>query len=277
MFTKLLFRNKFCKLAYFLRASRPPPVGWWSGEKWPASLVNQESGGPPHCLLLSRTALQSSAHDRSRLWEGLTPRCLLWQAVNRMCSHDGSGSTPDRGHTWSTNNHIPSKPRVLLCVRRPHATALDGRGRSWLTALRQLSSKGVKEAPKKTHANNNNTHVTLRGRGDASRAHSGFFSFFLSLFLFKCSTQFHTLNLLLLQIVFLYVHTCTIYTLKWLYSWPWDQVSTRALKGSSKRESDSSERTDLTVKASQLEDISPTQKTCVTKRGLRTIVRTYVL
>lgn len=51
---------------------------------------------PPHCLLLSSMALQSSDQERSRLWVGLTERCLLWQAVNRMCSHVGSASTPDR-------------------------------------------------------------------------------------------------------------------------------------------------------------------------------------
>lgn len=55
--------------------------------------------GAPHCLLLSRTARQSSDHDRSLLWEGLVGRCLLWQAVNRMCSHDGLASTPDENTT----------------------------------------------------------------------------------------------------------------------------------------------------------------------------------
>ncbi len=55
------------------------------------------SDGVPHCLLLSRIALQSSDQDRSRLWEGPTERCLLWQAVNRTCSHAGLGSTPDQG------------------------------------------------------------------------------------------------------------------------------------------------------------------------------------
>lgn len=48
-----------------------------------------------HCLLLSRMALQSSDQDCNRLWGGLVVMCLLWQAVNRMCSHAGLGSTPD--------------------------------------------------------------------------------------------------------------------------------------------------------------------------------------
>lgn len=75
-------------------------VLWW---RPPETSTNQKSrplgllcGGVPHHLLLSRMALQSSDQETSRLWEGLTDRCLLWQAVNRMCSHVGLGSTPNQ-------------------------------------------------------------------------------------------------------------------------------------------------------------------------------------
>lgn len=47
-----------------------------------------------YCLLLSRMALQSWDQDNRRRWVGLRCRCLLWQAVNRMCSQVGLGSTP---------------------------------------------------------------------------------------------------------------------------------------------------------------------------------------
>lgn len=72
-----------------LRASAPTGV---------VSMFGLAGEGAPHCLLLSRIALQSSDQDRRRLWEGLEERCLLWQAVNRMCSQVGLGSTPD----WET-------------------------------------------------------------------------------------------------------------------------------------------------------------------------------
>lgn len=52
--------------------------------------------GALYWRLLSRMALQSSDQDRRRLWEEPTGRCLLWQAVNRMCSHVGLGSTPNQ-------------------------------------------------------------------------------------------------------------------------------------------------------------------------------------
>lgn len=58
-------------------------------------------GGPFHCLLLSRIALQLSDQDWSRLWGGLVEMCLLWQAVNRMCSHAGLDSTPDWETQWA--------------------------------------------------------------------------------------------------------------------------------------------------------------------------------
>lgn len=57
--------------------------------------------GPFHCLLLSRIALQLSDQDWSRLWGGLVEMCLLWQAVNRMCSHAGLASTPDWETQWA--------------------------------------------------------------------------------------------------------------------------------------------------------------------------------
>lgn len=50
------------------------------------------------CRLLSRMPLQSSSQDSRRRCDQLLPRCVLWQAVNRMCSHDGLSSTPG----WDT-------------------------------------------------------------------------------------------------------------------------------------------------------------------------------
>ena len=67
----------------------------------------------PHCLLLSRMALQSSDQDRSRLWDGLVGWCLLWQAVNRMCSHVGLGSTPDQ-EVWRQKTLRKRQPHVSL-------------------------------------------------------------------------------------------------------------------------------------------------------------------
>lgn len=68
---------------------------------------------PPrrHCLLLSRMALQSSAQDCSRLCCGLVATCLLWQAVNSMCSHAGLGSTPD----WEKSQKELRKRRPRIC------------------------------------------------------------------------------------------------------------------------------------------------------------------
>lgn len=45
-------------------------------------------------LLPSRMPLQSSAQESRRRWLELGSMCLLWQAVNRMCSQLGLGSTP---------------------------------------------------------------------------------------------------------------------------------------------------------------------------------------
>lgn len=64
-----------------------------------------------HCLLLSRMALQLSAQDCSRLCCGLVSTCLLWQAVNRMCSHAGLGSTPD----WEKAQKALRKRRPRTC------------------------------------------------------------------------------------------------------------------------------------------------------------------
>lgn len=70
--------------------------------KWMGWLV--KGRGPHHCRLLFSIALQSSDQESSRLWDGLPVRCLLWQAVNRMCSQVGLASTPDqdRNMTWAT-------------------------------------------------------------------------------------------------------------------------------------------------------------------------------
>lgn len=52
------------------------------------------AAGLGRCRLLSRMPLQSSSQDSRRRCDQLLPRCVLWQAVNRMCSHDGLSSTP---------------------------------------------------------------------------------------------------------------------------------------------------------------------------------------
>lgn len=87
---------------------RPP--SWWRfrcGRTW------------CHCLLLSRMALQSSDQDCSRLCGGLVATCLLWQAVNRMCSHAGLGSTPD----WVIGRKMEHKTQKGSYASDDHAHA----------------------------------------------------------------------------------------------------------------------------------------------------------
>lgn len=74
--------------------------------------------GVPHCLLLSRMDLQSSDQDVRHLWEGLMGRCLLWQAVNKMCSHVGLGSTPD--HETQLHRHYITNIHNVLVQQLSH-------------------------------------------------------------------------------------------------------------------------------------------------------------
>lgn len=91
--------------------------------------------GPHHCRLLFSIALQSSDQESSRLWEGLTVRCLLWQAVNRMCSQVGLASTPDQDRNvtsatiWMTHEwreHANCGLRHLhICIRDPNIATMQ--------------------------------------------------------------------------------------------------------------------------------------------------------
>lgn len=171
----------------------PTDWGHWENAEWTPNLVllvplqvrsDRHLRPPSHCLLLSRMTLQSSDQDCSRLCGGLVATCLLWQAVNRMCSHAGLGSTPDwlgectKGVTQVTTTHMSQYGTVEVPLKTSRTNA----------ALAVAAVKGM-QMREREWRRRNYTHMALHKQSYAILLWTRHFhssSPLISCCLFKC-------------------------------------------------------------------------------------------